>query len=160
MKKQLTILGLGFLLILAIILGFYNLIQRDHWRQQNTAAQQAKTQTELAAVTALDYYAGEAEYTIVYGKDAQQRDMIVWVGNGQVHAEYTADGIGKPVIESNFQKQAPQARIIRIVPGVMNGNYIWEVFYQTAADRKTKYYYKFYRFSNGELMDTFDMGAR
>ncbi|MEB3101306.1 cell wall elongation regulator TseB-like domain-containing protein [Ferviditalea candida] len=159
MKKPLVILGLGFFVIAAIILVFYNLIQRDHWQQQNTAIKQAKAQTNLVSVTGLDYYAGEAEYTIIYGKDSRQRDMIVWAGNGQVHAEYTADGIVKSAVEANFHKEAPNARIIRIVPGVLNGNYIWEVFYQTAEDGKSKYYYKFYRFSDGEWIDTFYMGA-
>lgn len=59
------------------------------------------------------------------------------------------NGMSEAQIRNRFSSEVPAGEIKRIMPGVVNGIYVWQVYYKDG----THNHYRFYRFSNGEQVD-------
>lgn len=135
---------------------FYRHVQAGAWSEQDAAVRTAYEQTILASAERVEPFVGDKPYEIVFGADKLGQPVIVWVGEGDVHTEYVADGTSKEAIEHKLRELNPQATLMRLVPGKLLDEYAWEAFFkQKEDDGVTRYYYKYFRFSDGELLDTY-----
>jgi uncharacterized protein YpmB len=137
---------------------FYNTVQEDEWKLQRSAVQTAYEKTILTHVTKVENFVGEQVYTIVQGEDKLGQKMVVWVGQDQIYTQMAADGVTQDQVRLLVMERRPDADILRIMPGVLNGALIWEAFYKVvpeeAADN-TRYYYDYYAFKDGTYIDTY-----
>ncbi|HEY0827631.1 MAG TPA: hypothetical protein VGE40_06020, partial [Bacilli bacterium] len=66
-------------------------------------------------------------------------------------------GISKQQVEVKVLRQEPKADLIRIVPGTLNNDYVWEAFYKKLEKDGTRYYYTYYKFTDGQHIDTYKL---
>lgn len=66
-------------------------------------------------------------------------------GDNGIYAEELAKGTSEKQIRSIIASQLPGIDIKRLLPGVYNGEYAWQLFYK----QEGRYYYKFFRFADG-----------
>ncbi|CAM3397371.1 DUF5590 domain-containing protein [Marinicrinis lubricantis] len=157
-------LALGVILLTLVVLGYRTYLQifEEPWESEQRAEQIAIRSSDMNQVDNTEIYNGEKSYVIVYGKDEQEDSMIVWVGEeeGDVTARYAKDGITENILEQQLKKSSPEKEIIRIVPGKWEDELVWEVFYKQDEEQGDRHYYDFYRFSDGELLETYTMSIR
>jgi uncharacterized protein YpmB len=140
---------------------FFQSIQTDEWSEETVAVQTAYQKTIMAKATKVDTFVGAQTFKIVYGEDAIGQQLIVWVGEKEIHTEYTADGLQDKDLRIQFAKREPSAKLLRILPGKLNDSYIWELFYQKKADSSNQnYYYDYLSFKDGALIDTYNLGVK
>jgi len=158
-------LGTKISLLVVVVLGlllfagyrFYLSIQSDIWTQEDAAVQTAKSHTALKTVGRVDSFVGDVPMMIVQGADDKGRAMLVWVAGDATHVEYADAGVTKETIRSKTLagSQGTELELMRIVPAMFNGEYAWQSFYRAQGqDGKKKLYYNYYRFKDGELLDT------
>lgn len=158
MKKIVCVIGfLGLTLILVLTNWLYHSVQSKHNKEQQQAINEALAKTELVTVEQVDPFIGEDALMIVYGKDQEGKQLIVWVGKNEIHAEYSLDGISKQQVEVKVLKQKPKADLIRIIPGKLKDDYIWEAYYKEEEKDGTRYYYSYYKFADGQPIDTYKL---
>ncbi|HEX7057065.1 MAG TPA: DUF5590 domain-containing protein [Bacilli bacterium] len=157
MNKKVAFFSLSVLFIAALFIWTYNLVQADHWREQNAAVKRAVSVGDavygLQKVDDTDWFNGDKSYTIIFGRDADNRRIIAWVSDTDVHMEYADEGISRKQAENLVKAETPKAVIIRAVPGVLNDTYVWEVYYKANIEGATKYFYAYYRFADGKRLD-------
>lgn len=164
MKKRKKWILLGSVLLLLLLFGliqFYAFIMKDQWNERNIAKDIAKTEAGLIKVTKAQksVWDENAVYWVLTGKNVNETDMMVWVrftvdgkfaeGTNGVYAEETSKGTSEAKIRSIIKADLPNISIERLLPGVYNGEYAWQLFYKQSG----RYYYQFYRFSDGARMD-------
>lgn len=163
MKVKIGITVLGILLVIFLINWAYHAIHNEHWNDQSEAIRRAYEETDMVKAEQVKYYTGEASYHIVIGKDHKGQKMLVWVGANEddIHTEYAKDGLKESEIKQLvIEKEGSLTKLLRITPGKMNGEYIWEVFYKKEETQGERYYYDLYDFSNGTLLDTYKLGVQ
>ncbi len=158
MKKKIAVAVLIFLVLIALLIWVYNLVQAKHWQEQNHAENLARQKAGLVHEDAVDWFSGDGSYIIVFGRDRNNQKMIVWVGNNELHKEAAKDGLSKADVVGKVSRAYPGAVMIHAVPGKYVGDYVWEAYFKVTKQGKTNYYYQYYKFSDGELLDTLNMG--
>jgi uncharacterized protein YpmB len=150
----------GTALILTLIIFFYNTLQASTWSEQTQAVQIAYEKTILAKASKVETFAGEQPYDIIYGEDKLGQKLIVWVGPAGTHTEYEADGISRDEVNQKVLRNDPTVQIVRTMPGKLFDDYVWEVFYKKPEEGRERYYYDFYLFTDGSLLDTYQLSLQ
>lgn len=147
----------GFLLLLLIAQIYYSYVMSDTWTEEKAAVQAARQFGGLNAVdkTYRSVWDKDSIYWVIAGKDEEQKDLMVWVkfteqkvpagGKETVHAVPLDSGRSEAQMRAQIQQDLPGAEIHRLLPGMYQGEYVWQLHYE--LDHQTKY--RFYRFSDG-----------
>ncbi|CAH1194302.1 hypothetical protein PAECIP111892_01557 [Paenibacillus auburnensis] len=157
-RKKWLPLGIGVVLLLLFGLGqFYAYIMKDQWNERNAAKEVAKSRAGLTEITKAQKSVWDANsiYWVLTGKNGAGTKLMVWVrftldgkpagGTNDIYAEELSKGTSEKQIRAIIAAQLPGAAIKRLLPGVFNGEYAWQVFYKL----DNRYYYQFYRFADG-----------
>jgi len=161
MKKKI-ILGILFICAILIfsVVEFFRGAVSPVWSANNRAIAQAYHKTDLIKANKVETFVGEKSHKIIFGTDKQARQMIVWLSSDEVHTEYAANGISENSLKALFKTEQPTAKIVRIMPGKLFNDWVWELYYKKMnADHHQQYYYNYYKFNDGSLIDTFDLGT-
>lgn len=160
-RSKKAIVAWVLLAVAAVLAGFYiffDSIIAGQWGGKKAAVVRAYGETMLVTADKVEPYVGAEPYVIVYGKDKLGKDMIVWVSDSEIHAEYADAGITAEAAADLVKKADPDNRIIRSTPGKLEQDWVWEIYYERKQDGKTLHFYDYYRFSDGALIDTYQLG--
>lgn len=127
------------------------------WDDKQKAVQTAYRQTMMAKADRVEPFVGERPYQIVYGEDELGQRMIAWIGEGDVHAAYASEGVSADDIRAKLKQLDPTVEIFRITPGKLADDYVWEAYYKRMENDAEERYYGYYRFSDGEHIDTYHL---
>ncbi len=153
-KKSLWF-GLFVLATLLFVLSrFYFNIQNEHWRDNTLAVQAAYEKTIMTKANKVESFYGDVPMQIVYGEDKIGQQVIVWVTEEDVHSEMAAEAFTLEQIRQTMLRKAPDAELLRIMPGKLGGDYVWEVFYKRNEESGVRHYYDYYSFKDGTYLDT------
>jgi uncharacterized protein YpmB len=149
-------------LLLFFGIRFVNAVQEDEWKIQRNAVQTAYQKTILAKAVKVERFVGEKTYTVIQGEDKIGNKLIVWVGEDNLYTQMASDGASAEHIVSLVLARQPAADILRLMPGVLNGNLVWEAFYKVAPEDSGhgRYYYDYYNFKDGAYIDTYRLSIQ
>lgn len=150
---------LAFLLSFMLINFIYKSIFDEHWNERDEAIEKAYEQTELVKASDAELFSYEQAFTIVYGEDSEDKELIVWVGEEDIHSEYATDGVNKNLLKLKMKEKQPDIEIIKMTPGKYKADWCWEVLYEKEIDGLKHTYYGYYRFSDGEPLTTLRMSV-
>ena len=159
MKKVIWLSGLLLILLIVATVAFYRSIQNDYYAENDRAAQIALAQTSLTRADHVDYFTGDDIYRIVYGVNESGDKLIVWVSEDDVHEALVSDGITRDAVRAAVKERYGKADILRIVPGKFKEDYVWEAYFAREEDGQRRFYYDYYRFTDGERLDTYQINA-
>lgn len=161
-KKNLL---LGSICAAMLILGMFIFVERltsGEWQEKKEAAVTAYSQTMLVKADRVETFVGTETWRIVFGEDKLQKKMIVWIGEESgIHSEYEASGVSAESVSGKVKGIDPAAQIIRVTPGKLAEDFVWEVYYErTLEDGRINGFYDYYRFADGMLLDTYKLGTK
>jgi len=152
------LLGFGVTLLLLFGLSqFYGYIMKDQWNERSIAKEAAISRAGLVTITKAQKSVWDENsiYWVMTGKNQAAADMMVWVrfttegkiaeGDNAIYAEMLTNGTSENKITAIIESEMPDVTIERLLPGVYNGEYAWQLFYK----KDDRYYYRFYRFADG-----------
>ncbi|ASA22885.1 DUF5590 domain-containing protein [Paenibacillus donghaensis] len=160
MKKRRKWILLGSVLIVLLVVGliqFYAYIMKSQWGEQQIAEDIARTQAGLTEISKAQksVWGEEAIYWVLTGNNAAGQELMVWVrflpggtaaeGENAVYGEEISKGTSEEQVRAIIKSQLPGIKVERLLPGVFNGEYVWQLFYQ----QEGIYHYKFFRFADG-----------
>lgn len=149
-------IGIGVLGLLALFgYRFYDTIQAPHWAALANAKQQATERLELREVRSVERFIGDQPYSVVFGTDANGEDVIVWIWADGSHAERQDAGLSREEVQSLAASENPAKRFLRLTPGKLGEEYVWEVYYSLDTPDGPRKFYDFYRFSDGTKLETY-----
>ena len=163
LKKRRKWLPLGISLVLLLLFGlsqFYAYIMKDQWNERSAAKEIARARAGLTEVSKAQKSVWDENsiYWVLTGKNDAGTKMMVWVqftkegkpaeGENNLYAEELGKGTSESQIRDIIAAQLPGITIKRLLPGVYNGEYAWQLFYKQDG----RYYYSFYRFTDGSAI--------
>ncbi|MGG1876981.1 MULTISPECIES: DUF5590 domain-containing protein [Paenibacillus] len=160
MKKRTKWIWLSVSGVLLLLLGiqiYYSYVMTDSWNEERLAIGAARQYGNL--VTADKSYKSvwgeDNTYWVVTGQGPDQQELIVWVkftednvpveGAEGVHAEPLSSGLSEEQMRAQILQEMPNAVIKRLVPGMYEGEYAWQLLYENSGQIG----YRFYRFQDG-----------
>ncbi|MFD1138719.1 cell wall elongation regulator TseB-like domain-containing protein [Paenibacillus urinalis] len=168
-RKWILISIVAFILVLLGIYIFYEYVMKDTWVEEEAAIAIAKEKEELVTVTKTQksVWSEDAIYWTIEGVNADNEPIMVWVQYGtdkkpktdekSVHSEKIEEGTSEEEMRSKISSQLPGIEIVRLQPAVYDETYVWQLFYK----ENDRYYYRFYRFSDGtELEEGFQLPVK
>ncbi|PZE21907.1 DUF5590 domain-containing protein [Paenibacillus xerothermodurans] len=149
-------------LLLFFSIRFVNSVQEDEWKIQRTAVLTAYEKTILTKVNKVERFVGEKPYTVIQGEDKIGHKMIVWVGEDSLHTQMASEGLAVENVEPLVLARQPGAEVLRSTPGILNGMFVWEVFYNVSSEESgdDRYYYDYYNFKDGSHIDTYRLSIQ
>lgn len=165
MKNKNRWIFLGIILFLLIVFGLYRYyiyVMQDQWSEKDLAINKAKQGTDIVEILKAQKSVWDKDsiYWVVEGTNKSAQNVMVWVkfneknkpqeGEGTVHEELVSSGISEAKMKAQIKNKLTGIEKMRLLPGVYNGEYAWQLFYKV----KDHYYYQFYRFSDGEEIGT------
>jgi uncharacterized protein YpmB len=159
--KRVTMIGVFILATLIFVLSrFYMNVQDEHWSDGASAVEIAYQKSILAKATKVEAFYGDKPLKIVYGEDKIGQKVIVWVSDQDVHTEMASEGFTEEQVRDKMLKKDPDFELLRVMPGLIEGKYVWEVFYKKKLDTGTRYYYDYYTFQDGTYIDTYRLSLQ
>lgn len=153
--------SLGIVILVVIILfQINNWIHKDEWKVQDDAIQLAKQKSTIQTVTKVERFVGDETSYVVFGKDPQLQDIIVWVTNLETHSEWAKDGITEQDALNKVKARDPANQVIRTTAAIWFEQFAWEVYYKKKEEQETRYFYDYYRFDDGQYLDTYSLSIR
>lgn len=161
MKKRIIWFSVLGLIVLALMLGrFYYGVQRDHWQEESDAKRLAAAKAVVTHIESVRKFNGEAAYDIVTGTNAAGEKVIAWLSGDEQHVEKASAGIAEGQAKAQLLQRSPGATLLRAVPGKLQNDYVWELFYKKADTDGERYYYDYVKFTDGSLIDTWRLSLQ
>jgi uncharacterized protein YpmB len=153
--KVLVIAAVGMTILIVLGHRFYVTAQTPYWAALANAEAQAAERLNLKEIHAVERFVGDRPYSIVSGTNAADEDVIVWMWGDELHSKRQDAGLSREEMKALALKENPAKELLRITPGKLNDEYVWEVFYTLRSDKGTRKYYDFYRFTDGVKIETY-----
>lgn len=146
--KEQFIIGLGlvfFVLFLSTILVIF-FSMKPNIDTQNMVKAVATKEAQLTSVSRIDRYNGQTSYYSVFGKTAQDENVVVVIGikDKDIHIIPTKEGISRQAAEQLAKENG--AKSVKATLGYMDDKPIWEVASGTT--------YYIIDFKTGDLVKT------
>lgn len=140
---------------------YYRDIQTPHWAAEDRAREQLIATGELATVERVHKHAWEDTVWIGYGSDAEDAYKYVFLKSDETTVSVeAADVIADEEMKAKFRANRPEAKLIRLQPGIFLGSPVWEAYYEAPVDGVLYHHYDFYSFdAEGRLLETYLLPA-
>ncbi|GIP37426.1 hypothetical protein J31TS4_07060 [Paenibacillus sp. J31TS4] len=145
---------------LVFVFRYYTVIQAEEEAVLNQAAERARQAGHVTTVTKLQPYTGDEPYTVVFGKNAEDQEVIVWVSEGEMIAKPASEGVTSQMAQTATKAKGADVEVLRVSAGRTGGVLVWEVFYKRPEAGGERYYYDFYHFEDGSPIDTYKLSVR
>ena len=155
-----------FLLIAAIatilvIFGvrFYRTIQIPLWTSLAKAEAAAVEALQLTSVSSVERFVSDQPYTVITATYGEDEEVVVWMWSGGLHMERLKDGFSKEEIIGIALQENPEKELLRVMPGKIHGEYVWEVYYELETEQDRRKYYDYYRFADGQKIEIYRLAV-
>ena len=163
MKKKTKWILLSVSGVLLLLLGlqlYYSYVMKDTWNEERMAIAAAKQHGHLvsSAKTYKSVWGEDNNYWVISGKDQDNQDRMVWVkftddnvpveGADAVQSVLLNTGMSEAQIRDQIYNELPGVEIKRLLPGMYEGEYAWQLQYEHNGQRG----YRFYRFQDGNTI--------
>ncbi|QDH19478.1 DUF5590 domain-containing protein [Saccharibacillus brassicae] len=169
MSKRTKVILLTLLVVLILLAGaylYYMLSMQGRTDERNAAIASARTQGQLTEIERADKWVwGENSiFWVVQGTTASGEEQYVWLkytpegtpaaGENAFRSMPVAGTITREDMWDRAEAQLPDAKLIRMLPGVYGNQYVWQVFYE----QQDTHYYRFYSLKDGSAVgEAFDL---
>lgn len=160
-KRWLAVFLVALAAVTAVVIMYYNTIQRPFWDSEAPIRKQAMEAAGLSKVTAITKQVWDTTSWIVKGENDADEVIYVWLigPDKTVQVVKASEGVDKTAIKQAVEQAKPDANMKRIQPGTFNGQLVWEVFYSEGKNPE-KYSYAFYDFRSGTYITEYRLPAK
>lgn len=130
-----VLLGAATSVLLVVSVGLQQIQQT-----QRSIVQEA-FQKGLTAVAETAVYAGEKEYRVVRGWDAEGREKWVWFNEEEWYEIETEGLLASEEARLVAQRLYPDGRLVRLTPGLFKQRPVWVAFLQDHSTQQYVYLY-------------------
>lgn len=138
---------------------WYRSIHATVWSEEREMTEAAVEAAQLTEIEQVDKHVWNATTWVVQGRDSEDNQLLVWMTEDEVEITSADDGISQEVLQERVAAESPEIKVIRMMPGLLDGQKAWEVYYRIDGS-PTRYFYRFYRFDNGQLITTYNLPNR
>lgn len=159
MRRWLWFIGCFIFISATASAWFYHSLNMEFDSAGNEAVNRALAQSSLVTVDHVEFFAGAVDYVVVFGNNTDGEPLLVWVGDEDLHEEKAADVTREEIRFQVLESHGP-VDIIRVTPGKLQEDYVWEVFFKKKEENGVRHYYEYYTYTDGEWLDTYRLSLQ
>ncbi|NGZ74281.1 DUF5590 domain-containing protein [Saccharibacillus alkalitolerans] len=163
MSKRTKIILLAVLIVLILLSGaylYYTLSMQNRTAERSAAISSARAQAQLTEVERADkwVWGDNSIFWVVQGTTVSGEEEYVWLkytsegtpveGKNAFRTLPLAGTVSRDDMKSRFEAESPDADLVRMLPGIYNNQYVWQVFYEQGG----KHFYRFYNLKDGSAI--------
>lgn len=138
--KWIALLSLLCVIIAIIYSTFLYLdIEKSKVKGMDSSEKRVYQETDILIIDKIEPFYGEESYHIVTGKDENKQAFIAFVPLTSVKEKIKvvnqADIISKDTIYNDWNKNCSKCKMIKMTPGIIEDEMIWEITYRDALNR-------------------------
>ncbi len=140
---------------------YYRDIQIPHWDAEGEARAKFIASGELETVERIHKHVWDDTVWVGFGAGEGDAAKFVFLKSDQTTVSVDASKVlPDDELKAKFRASRPDAKLIRLQPGMFAGAPAWEVYYESTVDGKSYQYYDFYSFDDeGKLLETYLLPA-
>lgn len=144
-KKWLFIIIFVIAVVIGIFAYFYMSIRSPIKEDAKRAVEYVLEHTEIVQVDKTEFYNGTRDYQVIFGKDKNGTEWIVWYNDEEkdVIKRKKADGLSEQDVLKIVKKELNIEKTEKIRLGIENRLPVYEVIYLEDGDRFAYYYLTF-----------------
>lgn len=158
-RRWAAVAAAALLLAVIAIHQYYRVIQQPVWNEEREASARAKELAGLTEVLRAEKVVWDETFWIVKGIDGDGEEVWVWLRDRGIRTVKAAEAVSPDEVKERVRSRYAGADIVRIRPGLLQGEPAWEVFY-SLPDAGGKYFYDFYDFKDGTHKVTYRIPGR
>lgn len=130
-----SILSLILLLFVCFIYGMflYQNTQKNKTAGMAGSKEKVLQDTEIIMIDSMERFNGENSYHIAFGKNKDEQKKIAFIPlkneNKDIVLIDEADIMSKELVKNQWQEQCIKCKLIKITPGIVEDNELWELTY-------------------------------
>jgi len=130
-----SILSLILLLIICFIYGIilYQNTQKSKTVGMADSKERILQDTEITKIDSIERFNGVNSYHIAFGENKDEEKKIAFIPlkteNEDVILIDESDIMSKELVENQWKEQCNQCKLIKITPGIVEDNELWELTY-------------------------------
>lgn len=129
---------------------YVNNIYSDERKKEADILQHAQQVVPLTEVNGIEKGIWDEVVYVIHGVNQEGKAVWVWVLPDRVTSIPVADTVDKATVKAMIQQAHPDVRIVRLLPGYIDNQYVWQAFVQRKDEQGTRrYFYQFYSFYDG-----------
>jgi uncharacterized protein YpmB len=144
--------SIGLIVIVLSGILYYHHIQAPFEQMRVKAIKLARAESTIVKVNRVEFASYENKHLIVFGQDEDNKNIIAWITGNDIYWDYESSGVSVTKIENIVRGLYPNVQFKHIVPNIWRDEYVWEVLYKENNAEEGRSYYRYYRFSDGELL--------
>lgn len=146
------------IIVLVVALIYSSLLYRDVEKSKKRGMPASENrvyqETELIEIDEIETFYGEKSFHVVYGIDKGKHNKIAFVPLNESEEDIVtvdeADIISKDAIQDQWKKSCAKCKMIKIIPGIVDDNVVWELTYRDEVDH---YVLEFLSASDGKQLE-------
>ncbi|MDE3839371.1 peptidase [Bacillus methanolicus] len=145
MKKLIYISSIAVLIIIGFFITVYLNAFKPVKAAEEKAVKIAKEETDLKSVRDFSLYNGLEPYYVIWGKDSNGENMIVWISekDQKVTVKKEKDGISKKDAIRKLKEEKNPKEILEVRLGMLKNRPSWEIYYLSDNNLINYYYVDF-----------------
>lgn len=138
------------ILLIAASVMYVNYIYSDERVKEADILQRAQQEVPLTEVNGIEKSVWDEVVYVINGVNQEGKAVWVWVFPDRVTSTPVSDSVDKETVKANIHQAYPDVRIVRLLPGYKDNQYVWQAFVRRPDEKGTRrYFYQFYSFSDG-----------
>ncbi|MDF2835257.1 MAG: hypothetical protein K0Q63_897 [Paenibacillus sp.] len=136
---------------------YYRDIQIPHWEAEGGARDKIIASGELDTVERIHKHVWDDTVWIGFGASGENETKYVFLKSDETTISVDASNVlPDDELKAKFRASKPDAKLIRLQPGMFLGSPAWEAYYESSLDGVSYQYYDFYSFDDeGKLLETY-----
>lgn len=118
---------------------------------------------EMAVIDDLYKHVWEATTWVAHGWNEEETELYIFLNeeNNMLH-RITADQVmPQDQFRTKWQSEHDGSSIIRVMPGIMRDQPVWEVYYKEPENGKERFKYQFYTFDlQPQVLETYTLPTK
>ncbi|AJY77130.1 DUF5590 domain-containing protein [Paenibacillus beijingensis] len=161
-RTKWTVLITVLALIIVLLLNAeYRSMQAPRWSEEAQIMAEVKQKASLASVDEAHKYVWDRTVWVTRGVNGSGEAFYIWYGDGKVLSTIPAsEAQTAKSIRDRLLAQSPDVDITHSISGMINGEPAWELLYSRIENGARKYFYDFYDFRSGNLIETYRLPAK
>jgi len=154
LKWLFTIIIIILLISVTFGLIMYNTIQKDKTKGYSQTEKDVLNNTDIVSIDKITHFFGEKEYHIAFGQDSDNNGEIAFVeqneNNEQILTFDSKEMISEQKIQSLWDKDCKDCKLIKITPAMVDKEPLWEIAYENHEEHYIINYLSMYDGSSYE----------
>lgn len=159
--QRTALITLLVLIALILLNAGYRSLQAPRWSEEARITDEIRQKAVLSSVDEVRKYIWDRTVWVVRGTAASGEQVYLWYADAAVIGTIpVSEGQTAERMRARLLARYPDARMSHAIAGIWNGTPAWELLFSRTENGQRRYFYHFYDFRSGDLLEIYTLPSK